>query len=122
VVIVGVMTAESIGAAKGGGYARYLESKTVEPELGAYYLTPEGEPQQPAGQWLASPDTLARLGIEGDGIDGADFAAPAGSRRSGARSRQARWTSRPRRTPRPEISQQSQREGQQDPIDRRVRM
>jgi hypothetical protein len=46
------MTAESIGAAKGGGYARYLESKTVEPELGAYYLTPEGEPQQPAGRCL----------------------------------------------------------------------
>jgi conjugative relaxase-like TrwC/TraI family protein len=69
------MTAESIGAAKGGGYARYLESKTVEPELGAYYLTPEGEPQQPAGRWLASPDTLARLGIEGEAIDGADFIA-----------------------------------------------
>jgi hypothetical protein len=28
-----VMTAASIGAAKGGGYARYLESKTVEPEF-----------------------------------------------------------------------------------------
>jgi conjugative relaxase-like TrwC/TraI family protein len=69
------MTAESIGAAKGGGYARYLESKTVEPELGAYYLTPEGEPQQPAGRWIGSPDTLARLGIEGEAIDGADFVA-----------------------------------------------
>jgi conjugative relaxase-like TrwC/TraI family protein len=69
------MTAESIGAAKGGGYARYLESKTVEPGLGAYYLTPEGEPTQPAGRWLASPDTLARLGIEGEAIDGADFIA-----------------------------------------------
>jgi conjugative relaxase-like TrwC/TraI family protein len=69
------MTAESIGAAKGGTYARYLESKTVEPELGAYYLTPEGEPTQPAGRWLASPDALARLGIEGEEIDGADFIA-----------------------------------------------
>jgi conjugative relaxase-like TrwC/TraI family protein len=69
------MTAESIGAAKGGGYARYLESKTVEPELGAYYLTPEGEPQQPAGRWLATPDTLARLGVEGEAIEGADFIA-----------------------------------------------
>jgi len=28
------MTAASIGAAKGGGYARYLESKTIEPERG----------------------------------------------------------------------------------------
>ena len=69
------MTAESIGATKGGGYARYLESKTVEPELGAYYLTPEGEPTQPAGRWFASAGTLARLGIEGDAIDGADFIA-----------------------------------------------
>jgi conjugative relaxase-like TrwC/TraI family protein len=69
------MTAESIGAAKGGGYARYLESKTVAPEPGAYYLTPEGEPTQPTGHWLASPETLARLGIEGEGIDGADFIA-----------------------------------------------
>jgi hypothetical protein len=32
------MTAASIGAAKGGGYARYLESKTVQPERGDYYL------------------------------------------------------------------------------------
>jgi conjugative relaxase-like TrwC/TraI family protein len=69
------MTAESIGATKGGAYARYLESKTVERELGAYYLTPEGEPTQPAGRWLASPDSLARLGIEGEAIDGADFIA-----------------------------------------------
>ena len=60
-----VMTASSIGAAKGGGYARYLESKTVEPERGDYYLTPDGEPTQAPGRWLASPDTLARLGIEG---------------------------------------------------------
>ena len=49
------MTAASIGAAKGGGYARYLESKTVEPERGDYYLSPDGEPTQAPGQWLASP-------------------------------------------------------------------
>ena len=69
------MTAASIGAAKGGGYARYLESKTVEPERGDYYLSPEGEPTQAPGRWLASPDTLARLGIEGDTIEGHDFVA-----------------------------------------------
>ena len=49
------MTAASIGAAKGGGYARYLESKTVEPERGDYYLSPEGEPTQAPGRWLAEP-------------------------------------------------------------------
>jgi conjugative relaxase-like TrwC/TraI family protein len=38
-------------------------------------LTPEGEPTQPAGRWLASPDTRARLGIEAEAIDGADFIA-----------------------------------------------
>jgi conjugative relaxase-like TrwC/TraI family protein len=70
-----VMTAASIGAAKGGGYARYLESKTVEPERGDYYLSPDGEPTQAPGQWLASPDTLARLGIEGSTVEGRDFIA-----------------------------------------------
>jgi conjugative relaxase-like TrwC/TraI family protein len=69
------MTAQSIASAKGGGYARYLESKTVTPEPGAYYLTPEGEPAQPAGRWLAAPNTLTRLGIESDAIDGPDFIA-----------------------------------------------
>jgi conjugative relaxase-like TrwC/TraI family protein len=69
------MTAASIGAAKAGGYARYLESKTVEPDRGDYYLSPAGEPTQAPGRWLASPDTLARLGIEGASVDGADFIA-----------------------------------------------
>jgi conjugative relaxase-like TrwC/TraI family protein len=86
-----VMTAASIGAAKGGGYARYLESKTVEPERGDYYLSPEGEPTQAPGQWLASPGTLARLGIEGASIDGPDFIALMEGRhpRSGAWLRRA---------------------------------
>ncbi|MBA3806936.1 MAG: relaxase domain-containing protein [Solirubrobacterales bacterium] len=69
------MTAASIDAAKGGGYARYLESKTVEPERGDYYLSPDGEPTQAPGRWLATPDTLARLGVEGDTIEGKDFIA-----------------------------------------------
>ncbi len=70
-----VMTAQSIGAAKGGGYARYLESKTVAPEPGAYYLTPEGEPTQPAGRWHGSRATLRRLGIDGREVDGDQFTA-----------------------------------------------
>jgi conjugative relaxase-like TrwC/TraI family protein len=69
------MTAASIGAAKAGGYARYLESKTVVPERGDYYLTPDGEMSQAPGQWLASPETLARLGIEGRAVEGQDFIA-----------------------------------------------
>jgi hypothetical protein len=69
------MTAASIGSAKAGGYARYLESKTVVPERGDYYLTPDGEMTQAPGQWLASPETLARLGIEGSAVEGQDFIA-----------------------------------------------
>src|SRR6185312_3013811 len=68
-----VMTAASIGSSKGGGYARYLESKTIDPERGDYYLSPTGEPTQSPGRWLATPDTLARLGIEGETIDGREF-------------------------------------------------
>jgi len=70
-----VVTASSIGAAKGGGYARYLEGKTVQPERGDYYLTPGGEPAQAPGRWLASADTLAQLGIDGKTVDGPDFIA-----------------------------------------------
>src|SRR4029077_20200403 len=68
-----VMTAASIGAAKAGGYARYLESKTVVPDRGDYYLSRDGEPTQAPGRWLASADTLARLGVEGSGVGGEDF-------------------------------------------------
>lgn len=70
-----VVTASSIGAAKGGGYARYLESKTVQPERGDYYLMPGGEPAQAPGRWLASADTLAQLGIDGRVVDAPDFIA-----------------------------------------------
>jgi hypothetical protein len=66
------MTASSIGAAKGGGYARYLEGKTLAPERGDYYLTPGGELTQAPGRWLASPETLASLGIVGAVVDGPD--------------------------------------------------
>ena len=45
------------------------------PERGDYYLSPEGEPTQAPGRWLASPDTLARLGIEGETVEGREFIA-----------------------------------------------
>ena len=61
-----MVTASSIGAGKGGDYGRYLESKTVEPEHGDYYLNPTGEPVQAPGRWLAQDDTLALLGITAD--------------------------------------------------------
>jgi conjugative relaxase-like TrwC/TraI family protein len=75
-VITHVMTAASIGASRGGGYARYLESKTVEPERGDYYLTPDGEMAQAPGRWLTDAETLERLGVQAGGpVDGVDFIA-----------------------------------------------
>ena len=85
-----VMTTSSIGAAKGGGYARYLEGKTVEPERGDYYLTPGGEPVQAQGRWLASADTLAQLGIEVSTVEGRDFIAMM----EGRHPRSGRWLRR----------------------------
>ena len=70
-----MLTASSIRAAKGVGYARYLESKTVEPERGDYYLSPAGEPTQAPGRWLTAPETRVRLGIDGTQVDGEDFIA-----------------------------------------------
>lgn len=70
------MSASSIGAGRGGGYARYLEGKTIAPERGDYYLTPDGELTEAPGRWLSAPETLARLGIDPDApVDGAQFIA-----------------------------------------------
>lgn len=73
--LCGVMTAASIGAGRGAGYAQYLEGKTVAPERGDYYLTPEGELTEAPGRW-SDPETLARLGIDGSApADGPQFIA-----------------------------------------------
>jgi conjugative relaxase-like TrwC/TraI family protein len=70
------MSASSIGAGRGGGYARYLEGKTIAPEQGDYYLTPDGELTEAPGHWLSDRETLVRLGIDPDGpVDGAQFIA-----------------------------------------------
>ncbi len=72
--LTGVVSASSIGAAKGGGYARYLEAKTIAPERGDYYLTPDGELTQAPGRWLADPETLDRLGVDPESpVAGRDF-------------------------------------------------
>src|SRR4029077_17228567 len=80
--IRGVMTAASIGAAKAGGYARYLESKTVVPDRGDYYLSPDGEPTQAPSHWL--PPSAAATG-------GAPRPPPGGSPRP---TRSRGWGSR----------------------------
>ncbi len=82
----------SIGAAKGGGYARYLESKTVEPERGDYYLSPDGEPTQAPGQWLASPGhARAPRASRATTVEGRDFI----SLMEGKHPRHGRWLRRP---------------------------
>jgi conjugative relaxase-like TrwC/TraI family protein len=71
-----MMTASSIPADRAGGYARYLEGKTVAPERGDYYLSPDGELTEAPGRWLSDRDTLGRLGIEGSAPAlGEDFVA-----------------------------------------------
>ncbi len=71
-----VMSAASIPAARGGDYARYLEGKTVAPERGDYYLTPDGELTEAPGRWLVDPETLEALGIQpGVSANGEDFVA-----------------------------------------------
>jgi hypothetical protein len=69
------MSAASIPADRAGGYARYLESKTVAAERGDYYLTPDGERVEAPGQWLSAQETLDRLGIEELQAQGEDFVA-----------------------------------------------
>ncbi|HEY5288143.1 MAG TPA: MobF family relaxase [Solirubrobacteraceae bacterium] len=70
------MSASSIPADRAGGYARYLEGKTVAPERGDYYLSPDGELAEAPGRWLADPVTLQRLGINGNAPTlGDDFVA-----------------------------------------------
>jgi conjugative relaxase-like TrwC/TraI family protein len=69
------MTAQSIGAGDAVEYARYLESKTVAPARGDYYLGPSSEAAQAPGRWHIAPDTLERLGVTSqDGqVQGKDF-------------------------------------------------
>lgn len=69
------MTAQSIGAGDAVEYARYLESKTVAPARGDYYLGPTSEAAQAPGRWHVDPATLERLGVVSrDGlVEGKDF-------------------------------------------------
>ncbi len=70
------MSPSSIGAGKAGGYARYLEGKTIAPERGDYYLAPDGSPTEAPGRWLSDRETLERLGVDPDGpVAARDFIA-----------------------------------------------
>ncbi|MGD1058437.1 MAG: MobF family relaxase [Solirubrobacteraceae bacterium] len=59
-----MMTAASIGAGQAAGYSAYLESRTVAPSRGDYYLSPEGEPTEAPGIWHMLNETRQSLGLE----------------------------------------------------------
>lgn len=59
-----MMTAASIGAGQAAGYSAYLESRTVAPSRGDYYLSAEGEPTEAQGVWHMLDETRGRLGLE----------------------------------------------------------
>lgn len=58
-----MMTAQSIPASSASGYAAYLESRTVAPEQGDYYLGTDGAPAEAPGRWITDPATLQTLGV-----------------------------------------------------------
>lgn len=70
-----MMTAASIAAASAQGYADYLESQTVAPERGDYYLGTDGAPAEAAGRWLTPSEALARIGVEPGDLVSADLRA-----------------------------------------------
>ncbi len=59
-----MMTAASIGAGQAAGYSAYLESRTVAPSRGDYYLSASGEPTEAQGVWHVLDETRERLGLE----------------------------------------------------------
>jgi conjugative relaxase-like TrwC/TraI family protein len=59
-----MMTAASIGAGQAAGYSAYLESRTVAPSRGDYYLSPAGEPTEAPGIWHMLDQTRQSLGLE----------------------------------------------------------
>ncbi|MBA3808232.1 MAG: relaxase domain-containing protein [Solirubrobacterales bacterium] len=59
-----MMTGASIGSGQAAGYSAYLESRTVAPSRGDYYLSPAGEPTETPGVWHVLDETRERLGLE----------------------------------------------------------
>jgi len=78
-----MMTAKSIGAASSRGYADYLESRTVAPEQGDYYLGRDGAPAEAPGRWLADPAALVRVGVAPETVEPDELRALMEGRRPG---------------------------------------
>jgi conjugative relaxase-like TrwC/TraI family protein len=86
-----VMTAASIPAASTGGYADYLDSKTVAPETGDYYLGRDGTPTEAPGRWIGDPDALARVGITPGRVESDELRALMEGRRPDAPEGEPTW-------------------------------
>jgi conjugative relaxase-like TrwC/TraI family protein len=78
-----MMTAASIPAENVAGYADYLDSKTVAPEQGDYYLGRDGMPAEAPGRWIGDPDALTRVGITPGPVDPDELRAMMEGRRPG---------------------------------------
>lgn len=78
------MTASSIPAASGGGYAGYLHDRTVAPEQGDYYLGRDGLPAESPGRWIGEADALARVGLAPGPVQPDDLRALMAGQRPGA--------------------------------------
>ena len=79
-----MMTAQSIPASSAGDYSAYLESRTIAPEQGDYYLGADGAPAEARGRWLTNDETLHLLGItDTDEVRSGDLRALMEGRRPG---------------------------------------
>lgn len=58
-----MLTVASIPAGSSTGYADYLESRTVVPEQGDYYLGVDGAPAEAPGRWLTPAAALEQVGV-----------------------------------------------------------
>jgi hypothetical protein len=91
-VVVAVMTAASIPASTASGYADYLQSRTVAPEQGDYYLGRDGAPTEAAGQWLTDPRALSQVGVTATDLVAADdLRALMAGREAGRPADEAEW-------------------------------
>lgn len=78
-----MMSADSIPAGRAVGYGEYLESKTVAPEAGDYYLGRDGLPAEAPGRWIGDPDALVRVGITPGPVQAGELRALMEGRRPG---------------------------------------
>ena len=86
-----MMSADSIKAAGAAVYADYLESKTLAPEAGDYYLGRDGIPAEAPGRWIGDPDALQRVGVTPGQVQPDELRALMDGRRPGPEGQEPVW-------------------------------